>query len=778
MNKYSQKLELNQIINQLVELCIINKTKNIASNIKPSNDILEINHSLEEVDEALTICLRYDRAPIMISEEYEHAVKIAKKGGVLSGLELYQTVRLYNTIKANQQFLLNIQKENIKAINYEEKVNSLYINEFLYHNLERSIDESGYVLDDATPSLANIRRRLQLIDVKIKSKLQEMLGKEASKLSQPTISMRDGHYVLPVKVEYKNSFRGNILDVSGSQQTVFIEPIQVIELTIQKAELINLEKAEVEKILKFLSQDIGAEALVLIENFNTIVNIDLTFAKAMLAKKQNAEKPRINNEHHLNLVNARHPLLKVKKVIPNNISFDDYLGIVITGPNTGGKTVLLKTVGLLVLMTKCGLLIPASKESNIMIYDMVCCDIGDEQSITENLSTFSGHMSNIVDIINSITPNSLVLFDEIGGGTDPTEGSNLAISILDYLVSHKVAFITTTHYSKLKTYAYSNPLIVNASMEFDQNTLSPTYRLKLGIPGSSNAFEIASKLGLVKSIIDDAKERTTEEDNDVSVMIKKLEHTSLTLEKKLEEAEKIKEDYLQKQLEYQKKLEKLEFEKQIILKKAQQQADLQLEKIKTDALAVLSEIKEKNNQAIKLHEAIALQKAIEDINIEIVKEKKVEPKKKTRLPLEGDNIYVKDYDQYGHIVKVLKDNMYSVTLGNITMKLGIDDFELVEKEQTLPKEKITTYKIASKGSISMRLDLRGDRYEEAKDKIEKYFDDAMLCGLKQFTIIHGYGTGTIRSLVQSYLKTHKAVESYRYGGAGEGGMGVTVVTLK
>ena len=261
-------------------------------------------------------------------------------------------------------------------------------------------------------------------------------------------------------------------------------------------------------------------------------------------------------------------------------------------------------------------------------------------------------------------------------------------------------------------------------------------------------------------------------------MIKKLEHTSLTLEKKLDEAEKIKEDYLKKQLEYQKKLEKLELEKQSILKKAQQQADLQLEKIKNDALAVLTEIKEKNNQAIKLHEAIALQKAIEDINIEIVKEKKAEPKKKTRLPVEGDNIYVKDYDQYGHIVKVLKDNMYSVTLGNITMKLGIDDFELVEKDQKLPKEKIATYKVASKGSISMRLDLRGDRYEEAKDKIEKYFDDAMLCGLKQFTIIHGYGTGTIRTLVQSYLKSHKAVESYRYGGAGEGGMGVTVVTLK
>ena len=778
MNKHSQKLELNQIINQLVELCIINKTKNIASNIKPSNDILEINRSLDEVDEALTICLRYDRAPIMISEEYEHAVKVAKKGGVLSGLELYQTVRLYNTIKANNQFLLNIEKENINCVYYSEKVKSLYVNEFLHHNLERSIDESGYVLDDATPNLGSIRRRLQLIDTKIKSKLQEMLAKEASKLSQQTISMRDGHYVLPVKVEYKNQFRGNILDVSGSQQTVFIEPIQVIELTVQKAELINLEKAEVEKILKFLSKDIGQEAEVLLENFNTIVNIDLIFAKAMLAKKQNAEKPKINNEHQLNLVNARHPLLKVKKIIPNNISFDNFLGIVITGPNTGGKTVLLKTVGLLVLMTKCGLLIPASKESNIMIYDMVCCDIGDEQSITENLSTFSGHMSNIVDIINSITPNSLVLFDEIGGGTDPTEGSNLAIAILDYLVKNKIAFITTTHYSKLKTYAYSNPLIVNASMEFDQNTLSPTYRLRLGIPGSSNAFEIATKLGLNQTIIDDARDRTTEEDNDVSVMIKKLELTSLTLEKKLEEAQLIKDDYIKKQKEYEKKLEKLEVEKKAILKKAQQEADLQLEKIKNDALSVLTEIKEKNNQSIKLHEAIALQKAIEGINIELVKEQKIEKKKNTRKPIEGDSIYVKDYDQYGFIVKVLKDDLYSVTLGNITMKMSIDEFELVENKDKMPKEKITTYKVASKGSISMRLDLRGDRYEEAKDKIEKYFDDALLCGLKQFTIIHGYGTGAIRTLVQNYLKNHRAVESYRYGGAGEGGMGVTVVTLK
>ena len=456
MNKYTQKLELNTIIRQLVDNCIMAKTKNIASNIKPTNDILALNRMLDEVDEALQISMRLDRAPIMMSEEYEYPVKMAKKGGILSGIELYQTVKLYNTIKANYSFVQTLQKENINAIYYIERVNSLYLNEYLLHNLEKSIDEDGAVLDNATPNLASIRRRLQLIDSKIKNKLQEMLSKEASKLSQPTISMRDGHYVLPVKVEYKNSFRGNILDVSGSQQTVFIEPFQVVELTVQKAELINLEKQEIEKILRFLSQDVGHEADILLENYNSLVNIDLIFAKAMLAKSQNAERPTINDQHILNLVNARHPLLKVKKVIPNNISFDNFLGIVITGPNTGGKTVLLKTVGLLVLMTKCGLLIPASKHSNVMIYDKICCDIGDDQSIQANLSTFSSHMKNITEIINMVTPNSIVLFDEIGGGTDPDEGSKLAISILDYLIQNQISFITTTHYSELKLFAYDN----------------------------------------------------------------------------------------------------------------------------------------------------------------------------------------------------------------------------------------------------------------------------------------------------------------------------------
>lgn len=778
MNKFERKLEIDVILNQLKDYCIIEKSKKTVDKIKPSSDLLYLNNELDKVDEALQIIERMDRAPIMMSEEYETCVKLAEKGSTLSGNDLYLTVKLYNTIKYNSLFLSSLKKENISTVYYEEYVNNLYINEYLYSSLKKSIGEDGEVLDNATQQLASIRHRLHTIDARIKQKLQEILGKEAAKLSQNTISLRDGHYVLPVRAEYKNSFKGSILDVSGSQQTVYIEPQQIIELTAKKAELIQEEKLEVERILRFLSKDIGNEATILLENYSIIVNIDLMFAKGLLAKHQNASRPKINNELILDLVEARHPLLKVKKVIPNNISFDKYQGIVITGPNTGGKTVLLKTVGLLTLMTKYGLLIPAAKQSNVMIYDNVFCDIGDDQSIESNLSTFSAHMTNIVNIIENVTPNSLVLFDEIGGGTDPTEGSNLAIAILEHLVNNKISFITTTHYSELKTYAYSSNLIVNASMEFNRDTLSPTYHLKLGIPGSSNAFEIATKLGLRTDIIENAKTRTIENSNDVSELIKKLEYTSTKLDEKIQEASIEKDEYIKLNKELDKKIKILEKEKESILNKIQNDALLEVDKIKTDALELLDEIKNQKSNNLKLHEAIALQKMVDDIEIKSNRPKKV-VKKVNRRPLEeGDDVYSKDYDQYGVIVKKLKNGNFNVNFGNFVIKMNPSDLELVDKNET-PKPKVNIARsIVSKNPVSLSLDLRGERYEEAKEKLDKYFDDALLAGLKQVTIIHGYGTGTIRTLVQNYVKKHKLVDSYRYGGQGEGGMGSTIVTLK
>ena len=778
MNKYASKLELNHIIDQLVSFCVMEDTKNEASEIEPINDLEQLNQLLDEADEALRIVLRYDRAPIHLSKPYEKAVRLASKGGLLDPSELYETARLYQTIKANLHFLQILAKEEIPCLNFEGWINSCYVNEYLDGLLVKSVDEAGNVLDNATPTLSSLRKRINQIDIRIKNKLQELLAKEASKLSQPTISMRDGHYVIPVKIEYKNSVKGNLLDTSGSGQTVYIEPLPIMELNSQKQTLLADERIEVEKILRNLSNLVGSEAEILLANYQIIKKIDFTFAKAMLAKAQNASRPSINNEHILNLVDARHPLLKVKKVIPNNISFDKYLGIVITGPNTGGKTVLLKTVGLLVLMTKCGLLIPATKDSNVMIYDKVCCDIGDEQSILENLSTFSGHMSNIVDIINTITPNSLVLFDEIGGGTDPSEGSSLAISILEYLINNKIAFITTTHYPELKSFAYSSDKIVNASMEFDQNTLNPTYHLQLGVPGSSNAFEIAKNLGLNQAIIDEAKKRTAQADSDAAALIKKLELSNHELALKIKENNELIEQNAAHQKELNSKLALIEQEKNRILKNAQKKADEEVAKIKQDAIKILNDIKDNQNNNLKLHEVIALKKELASLDAEIEeKPSKTKYEPITKELKVGDDVYVKDYDQHGVISKIMKDGTYLVSFGNVNMRLDIEDLAL-SKETSKKSEDANFVRTVSKSTISLRLNLIGMRYEEARDQLEKYFDDCMLCGIKQFTIIHGYGTGALRGLVQDYLKKHPQVAEFRYGGAGEGGMGATVVTLK
>ena len=779
MNKYSSKLELNHIINQLVALCVMEDTKELASHIEPTNDLEQLNLWLDEADEALRIVMRYDRAPIHLSKPFEKPVHLAQKGGLLDAAELYETSRLYQTIKANRHFLQILQKEEIPCFSYEGWINECYVNEYLDGLLLKSVDEAGNILDNATPTLASLRKRITQIDIRIKNKLQELLAKEASKLSQTTVSMRDGHYVIPVKVEYKNSVKGNLLDTSGSGQTVYIEPLPIMELNSQKQSLMAEAKQEEEKILRNLSNLVGEEAEILLSNYQIIKKIDFTFAKAMLGHQMDASRPSINDCHILSLVNARHPLLKVKKVIPNNISFDHYLGIVITGPNTGGKTVLLKTVGLLVLMTKCGLLIPASKDSQVMIYDKVCCDIGDEQSILENLSTFSGHMSNIVDIINTITPNSLVLFDEIGGGTDPSEGSSLAISILNYLLRQKIAFITTTHYPELKSFAYSCDEIVNASMEFDQNTLNPTYHLQLGIPGSSNAFEIAKTLGLKEEIIEDARARTAQTDSDVAVLIKKLEASNHELAIRIQKSNDLIEQNTQKQKELNDKLQRLEQDKNKILKNAQRKADEEVYKIKQDALKVLNEIKDNQNSGLKLHEMIALKKELESLNPDI--EEKKPHKEFAEITKElkvGDSVYVKEYDQHGNISKIMKDGSYLVSFGNVNMRLDKSDLALVDEVKDNNKEEVSVIKSTSASTISLRLNLIGLRYEEARDKLDKYFDDVLLCGIKQFTIIHGYGTGALRGLVQDFLKKHPQVAEYRYGGVGEGGMGATVVTLK
>ena len=774
-----QKLEIKHILDKLSSITVLPEVKRMIDSMMPSNDIDVLNKDLDDVDEALRIVTRFERAPIMLDSDFRAILSLALKGAKLSALEIYEVEKLFLTVKANYKLLNQLINEKISCPNYQSKVNELEVVDYLDKIIVKSINENGEVLDNASPVLKQIRSKLANIDSRIKSKCQEILSKEISKLSQATVVMRNDCYCLAVKSEYKNSIRGNIQDYSSSMQTVYIEPEAVASLMREKSILYHEEHDEIEKILKSISENIKYELARLTTTFDNIVLIDFIFSKAILATTYNGNKQKINVNGNLNLINARHPLLKVKKVIPNNIKFDkNYYGIIITGPNTGGKTVLLKTVGLLVLMTKYGLLIPADSGSDIMLYDDVYCDIGDDQSIENNLSTFSSHMHNIVNIINHVTPKSLVLFDEIGAGTDPIEGSNLAIAILKHLINNQVSFITTTHYSDLKAFAFEEPRIINASMEFDQNTLSPTYNLLIGVSGSSNALNIASRLGLKKEIIDEANRLTVTNDSEVRKLITKLE--KMVNENELEKErlnELVKEnENLKKNLS--KELSKLDEKSINILKKAEEEASKIVDDAKNEGSKLIEEIQEKQKTNLKLHEMIELKKKLSELDVKPTK-KKGKNIITTDEPINlGDDVYIPSYDQYGNVIKIRKDKTYDVAIGNISINLERNEINKVKKEPVRKDNKVMTNHTMSKANISLVLDLRGERYLEAQDKLDKYVDDLVLVGIKQATIIHGYGTGAIREMVQSYVKKSPHIASSRYGGENEGGFGVTVITLK
>lgn len=776
--KSINKLEFSLILDKLSEFAILPAVKTQISSLKPSSNINMLEEELTKTQEALRIIQRSMRAPLYMSCDYDKILLLLSKGAILSGKELYETVKLYETIRANVKFANHLKKDQIESQYFQMITSKLYLNESIEQMLLKTLDEEGNVEDNASPKLKSLRKKLVQIELNLKQKLQEIVAKEAAKLSQTSIVLRDDRYCLAVKSEYKNHIKGIIHDTSASMQTIFIEPFIVSQMMSDKAKLQEEEKAEIHRILKELSQILLLEQPLLQENFHLIKEIDFIFAKGMLAKSYDGYKPKLNHQGRLNLIKARHPLLKVKKVIPNTVSFGDgYLGIIITGPNTGGKTVLLKTVGLLCTMIKYGLLIPADEKSDIMIFDQIFCDIGDDQSIESNLSTFSSHMTNITEIINNITPKSLVLFDEIGSGTDPIEGSNLAKAILNYLIKEKVSFITTTHYSDLKTFGFENPYVINASMEFDQHTLSPTYELKLGISGSSNAFNIAKRLGLKEEIINDAKKMAVTSDDIVRQLVLKLEKKAKQLEEQTLEYERLKEDTYQIKQEYDAKVKKFEKEKQILYKKAQAEADEFVMTIKNDALQIIEEAKKLKNDQVKLHEIIDVRHQVNNLDRDIVKEREMQNTDNSNLEV-GDDVYITSYDQYGTISRILKDNQYEVSIGNMSVKLAKKELTKVKTITNQQPKEINFSFRKSKATISMTLDLRGKRYEDAKEALDKYIDDLVVVGLKQATIIHGYGTGVIRELVQNFLKNNKNIASYRYGGENEGGFGVTVITLK
>lgn len=779
MNKYWNILEFDKVIDEVKGEVRLDYNKDLLDNIVLYEDIDEIRDCLEKVDEASKLILRMQKFPLYFNSDINYILDKTKKFGVVTVEELLEVGKFLDSIKNIMIYEESLSNTLIPHPYFLEKVNLLVYFKELNLRIKEIASPFGEILDSASPLLKDIRKRIVDTEKNIQLKLQEIVSKNSSKLSQTVVSIRNDRYVIPVKNDFKNAIKGITHDQSSSGETVFIEPQIICELNNKLNQLREDEKKEIYEILRKVSLEIGSYYEDLVKNLKIIIELDMIFGKASYANKINASKVNVNLEGVVDLISCHHPLLKVDNIVSNNIAIGkDYKGIIITGPNTGGKTVLLKTIGLLSLMVKAGLLLPCNEESTIMIFDNVFADIGDEQSISQNLSTFSSHMKNVIEIMQNVTKNSLVVLDELGSGTDPVEGASLAIAIFDELIQKECLVIATSHYSELKVHAFNREDIINASVEFDIKTLRPTYKLLLGVPGQSNALNISRILGLPENILKKAREYSSQNSDDVDISLKKLIRQTQEMDKKLKAINMKKAELNRKLIEAEERLEEINEERNKTLKIAEAEAKAIIEKTNKRIESILSELESMKLREVKLHELSNIKHEIKEVkkeaNIEetfVIKDEEINV---------NDLVFVQSYGCNGTVLKVLKNDKYSIQIGNATITIDKNNLKkLINNNQnkTLVSSKKANITLPKK-SVKMSLDLRGMRYEDAHIEIDKYLDDALYAGLNQVSIIHGFGTGVIRELVQKTLKNNKNVESFRYGGNGEGGQGVTVVTFK
>ena len=780
-DKYLKILELDKIIEKVIALVDLKESINRLRDITLMNDCDTIRQSLNEVNEASVLYARMGKFPIYFSSDINFQLSKIHKSGLITPLELAEIGNFLDTIRDLVLYFNHLEDNNIESIYLKNYLNNITYPKDLNLRIKQIVTPYGEIKEDASQDLKNIYKSISDLERGIQSKIQELLNKYASKLTSANISLRNDRYVLPVKNEYKNQVKGIVHDESASGETVFIEPMQVVEMNNKIASLKEEEKREIDRIIKNVSLTIDSYYDILSLDYENLILLDIIFAKAKYAISIDAKQVSVNRDGYVELYNCFHPLLNVEHIVKNNIIIGrDYKAIIITGPNTGGKTVLLKTLGLLSLMLKCGLLIPADEASNVNIFDNVYADIGDEQSINQNLSTFSSHMKNVINIINVVDENSLVLLDELGSGTDPVEGSSLAISIFDYLISKKCLLVATSHYSELKLHAYNSDNIINASVEFDSISLKPTYRLLIGVPGMSNALNVASNLGLRADILSNARDYVYKKNDNLGKVLDKMVNQSNLLDKRIKEVEDEKASL--KELENKKEAEL----KDIIASKNKiiASANLEKEKIISKSMdeinALIDELKILKSTNIKGHEIADIKHKIRSLSDNFIEEDVY----KEDLPLEvGSFVYIKSYKTYGNVEKVLKDKCL-VSIGTISMTIDNDDLVVskkIDKVEDIKKaytKKDSSTKLEVKKNISTRFDMRGMRYEEANDALDKFLDDCIYASIHQATIIHGFGSGTMRKLVQDKLKVNKYVKEYRYGGEKEGGFGATIVTFK
>lgn len=791
MNKKTlAKLEYNKIIEQLIEHASSFSGKELCRRLKPMTDISAIRSAQDETAAAFTRIVKKGRPSFSGCNPVNDSIRRLEIGGVLGSGELLRICKLLETAGRARAYGRHDNADEMEDCldGYFEQLNPVTI---LVNEIRRCVIDEDEISDDASPGLKHVRRAMNQINDKVHATLSNMVnGSLRTYLQDPIITMRGDRYCIPVKAEYRSQVSGMIHDQSATGSTLFIEPMAVVKLNNDLKELYGQEQEEIQKVLARLSAD-AAEYTTEIHTCYTILRqLDFIFAKGALALDMNASQPIFNTEGRIHIREGRHPLLDKKNVVPITLTLGDTFDLlIVTGPNTGGKTVSLKTVGLFTLMGQAGLHIPALDRSELAVFHDVYADIGDEQSIEQSLSTFSSHMTNIVSFLKQVDEHSLVLFDELGAGTDPTEGAALATSILNHLHSRGIRTMATTHYSELKVYALSTPGVENASCEFDVETLRPTYRLLIGIPGKSNAFAIASRLGIPDYIIEDAKTHLTEQDESFEDILTNLETSRKTLDKERETIAAYKREIERLKMETSQKQEKLEAQRDRILREANEKAHAILEDAKETADETMRNFHKFGKANIS---AAEMEKERERLRKKMAKTRSgmtpepAKPKKQYK-PSDfklGESVKVLSMNLTGSVVSLpdAKGNL-DVQMGILRSKVNISDLEIIdEKPNYLQK----TAKRTGKGKIKMNksltvateINLLGKTVDEAVAELDKYLDDASLAHLSSVRIVHGKGTGTLRQGIHKYLKRQKHVKSFRLGAFGEGDAGVTIAELR
>lgn len=805
--KYYNVLEINKVMEMLKLKASSELGLSIIEKLRPFSSFDEVETALKETTEAQSILIKRGHIPL---QGIYNILDQAKRADIGATLDAKNLLKIADTMRATR-VISNILSGDIKLETFgnaanavediEENIekypivqslaNSLYIHRDIEEEIYNAIISELEIADSASSELRSIRKRIIQKNQLIRSKLNSIISSTTYQkyLQDSIISMRGDRFVVPVKAEYRSMFSGIIHDQSSSGATLFIEPMSIVEMNNDLRQLKLQELEEIERILAELSARVGEISRELISNQDILAKIDFIFAKGKLSLQMKAIEPRLNREQKFKIIEGRHPLLDKSAVVPNTVYLgEDFTTLLITGPNTGGKTVTIKMVGIFALMTQCGLHIPADYGSSMCVFDSIFADIGDEQSIEQSLSTFSSHMTRIVGILENVTENSLVIFDELGAGTDPEEGAALAIAILEDIKSAGASCIATTHYSELKKYALAKKDVENAAVEFDMEKLSPTYKLLIGVPGKSNAFEISRKLGLSDYVINNARNFLENDNVEIEEILQNVEKSRLKTEEELKRAEDMRAEIEAMKNEYQEKIIKLESSKQKVMENA-----------RSEAFSVIRQAKESTDRMIKELRKLEMESAsdekdrrIEKIRKEIVQsmgklqpsvESMVVPKfasKEVKNLKAGEDVSIITLKQEGTVISVdNKKKEAIVQVGIMKMTLPFKSLKRIEKKENSHVTRTTRKVIRSKsGNITREVDLRGLNLEEAIMKVEKYLDDACMAGHDEVTIIHGIGTGVLRKGIKEWLKKNPHVKSMRDGQYGEGGIGVTIVKVK